>query len=547
MKERQQYKSLQNKAGLYIRLSREDAGDGESSSIGTQREILTKFAADNSLIVIDEYVDDGYSGTNFDRPAFKRMIDDIEKGKINCVISKDTSRLGRNVAKTLELTDEYFPLHNVRYIAINEGYDSAARSNGIATVMPLMASINEYYARDTSAKIRSAIYSKMESGEYIASFAPYGYKKDTEHGNKNRLVIDPVTAPIVQSIFRMAAENHRPSEIAQYLNEKGIATPMEYRLKCRPYLSVDKYSLRKEWSAVGISKMLRNEVYLGKTLQGKTTKVTFKSKAVKNNSRSEWHVVEGTHEPLVSEEVFRMARNRCISRRSPPTKGFHNIFAGIAVCADCGKSMATSPSRKKGATYNLVCGGYKAHGAKECSNHAIDYDLLYQTVQKELQALLSLAPKEREMVIAALIKDAHRRRENDASLRALEQMKIELKKLESSMRKLYEDFAAGRITSAMYETIAPQYEVDMSTLKKSISMAKERIEQQPHATEMDAYHKFFALLDEVVEVKELSKSLLTRLIDRIEVRQGEYIKDEDGKKHKRQTINIYYRFIGQIG
>lgn len=547
MKEQQQRKNLQNRAALYIRLSREDAGDGESSSIGTQREITKKYAAEHGLIVIAEYVDDGYSGTNFDRPAFNRMIGDIEAGKIDCVITKDTSRLGRNVAKTLEFMDEYFPLHNVRYIAINEGYDSAGQSNGIATVIPLMASINEYYARDTSAKIRSAMYSKMENGEYVASFAPYGYKKDTEHGNKNRLVIDPATAPIVQSIFRMAAENCRPSEIARYLNEKGIATPLEYRYECHPYLNTGNDEKHKEWTTEGVSKLLRNEVYLGRTSQGKTTKVTFKSKATKNNPRSQWYIVDGTHEPLVDEEIFRMARNRCISRRSPPTNGFHNIFAGIAVCADCGKAMSTTTARKKGATCNLVCGGYKTHGAKMCSNHSIDYDLLYRTVQKELQVLISLTHEEREMIVAELIKDAQKRRENDMTAQTLEQLEIELKKLECSMRKLYDDFAEERITPTMYKTIAPQYEAEISTLKQNISMTKERIDQQPSEARADAYRTFFALLDDVAEVNELTKPMLNRLIDRIEVGQGEYIKGEDGKRHKRQTINIYYRFVGQLG
>lgn len=543
---KEQQKSLQSRTALYIRLSKDDAGDGESSSIGTQRDILTKYALEHGLTIVDEYVDDGYSGTNFDRPAFERMINDIEKGRVDCVITKDTSRLGRNVSKTLELMDEYFPLHNVRYIAINEGYDSAVSSGGITSVMPLMASLNEYYARDVSAKIRSSMYTMMESGEYVASFAPYGYKKDIEHGNKNRLVIDPVTAPIVQMIFCMAAEDHRPSEIARYLNEQRVATPLEYRCACRPYIHAEAYRHRGEWTAVGVCKMLRNEVYLGKTLQGKTTKLSFKSKEVKNNPRDEWYVVEGTHEPIVDEDVFRMARNRCVSRKSRATKGFQNIFSGIAFCADCGRAMSTKTTRKKGGMYDLACGRYKAYGAKECSSHAISYDLLYRTVQGELQALMSLDQKERERIVTELVKAAQMERKKDTSRQSLAQMELETKKLEVNMRKLYEDHVAGRITTAMYEAIAPQYESDMAALKESIRKIEERAERQPLEEQAEAYRKFFALLNEITEVKELTKPLLTRLIDRIEVEQGVYIKGEEGKKHKRQTIRIYYRFVGQI-
>lgn len=537
---------LQNKAALYIRLSKEDAGEGESVSVGTQRDILRRYAQEHLLTIIDEYVDDGYSGTNFDRPAYKRMIADIESGKVNCVVTKDSSRLGRNGAKLLDLLDEYFPSRGVRFIAVTDGYDNAVLSNGAATVMPFMAVMNEMYARDISTKIRSAIHSKMERGEYIANFAPYGYKKDVEHGNKNHLVVDPLVAPVVRDIFKMAADGSSPGQIAAYLNQQGVATPAEYRCMSRPYLDVNKYSTRKEWTAVGICKMLRNEVYLGKTLQGKTQKVSFKNKVTKKNERESWIVVEGTHEPMVSEEVFRMVKNRRVSRRSLPNRGFVNVFAGVAKCADCGRGMSTAPTRKKGATYNLCCGGYKTYGARECSNHTIDYDVLYHLVQQELKALIALSAVQREGVIASLLADAQKHQEAAVDRQTLVQMQREEAKLADTMRKLYEDFAAERITKTMYDSIAPQYEVDMSALRQSISCIEERLRREPEEERAEAYRKFFALLDKVESVDELTKPLVHSLIDRIEVEQGEYIRDADGKRHKQQTVRIYYRFIGQM-
>ena len=537
---------LQNKAALYIRLSKEDAGEGESVSIGTQRDILRRYAQEHLLTIIDEYVDDGYSGTNFDRPAYKRMIADIESGKVNCVVTKDSSRLGRNGAKLLDLLDEYFPSRGVRYIAVTDGYDNASLSSGAATVMPLMAIVNEMYARDTSTKIRSSMYSKMERGEYIGNFAPYGYKKDVEHGDKNHLVIDPLVAPVVRDIFKMAADGLPPSQIAAHLNRRGVATPAEYRCMSRPYLDVNKYSTRKEWTSAGICKMLRNEAYLGKTLQGKTQKVSFKSKATKRNKRENWIVVEGTHEPIISEEIFRVAQNRRVSRRSPPNRGFVNVFAGVAKCADCGRGMSTATTRKKGATYNLCCGGYKTYGARECSNHAIDYDVLYHLVQQELKALITLSTEQREKVIAALLADAQKRQEIATDRQALAQMQRDEMSLTETMCKLYEDFAAGRITKTMYDSIAPKYEADMSALRQSISCIEERIRREPEEERAEAYRKFFALLDKVESVDELTKPLVHSLIDRIEVEQGEYIHGADGKKHKQQTVRIYYRFIGQI-
>lgn len=532
------------RAGLYLRLSKDDENSGESSSISTQRNILREYAKAHNIIVYDEYIDDGYSGTNFDRPDFKRMIKNIEEGAINCVITKDLSRLGRNSSKTSDLLDEYFPSQGVRYIAVIEGYDSLNLTNGTIMTAPIMLMMNEMYARDISNKIRSSFRVKMENGDYVGSFAPYGYKKDIEHGNKNHLVVDYKVSHIVKEIFQMASEGYSPKAIADQLNKNGVATPAVYRCLSRPYLNIENYSKRKEWTSSAICKMLRNRVYLGHTQQGKTTKLSFKSKNVINKNRDEWIEVRNTHEPIITEEVFDMVRCRSVARRTPPTKGFRNIFSGIAKCADCGRNMTTAPSRKKGALYNLTCGGYKSYGAKECSNHFIDYELLYNTVLKEIQYWLSLSDDDRNYIVEELKRGESKEDNKNGITESLNQLEQRMQDVTLLTKKAYEDFSFGRITEGIYINLAKEYESEYKSLEKSISETKKIL--QPNIQQVNSYNNFFSLLDEIAEVETLSEALLKKLIERIEVEQGYYKKDASGKKVKYQGIKIYYRFIGCV-
>jgi hypothetical protein len=232
----------------------------------------------------------------------------------------------------------------------------------------------------------------MKEGQFIGNFAPYGYQKSP--ADKNKLVIDPVSAAVVKEMFDLAKNNRRPSDIADLFNARGIITPAMYRCESRDYLDVYNYSKRKEWTSAIVCKMLRNIVYLGHTAQGKTTKI-FKSKKTLSNSMSDWYIVENTHEAIINSETFQQVRSRCVSRRSIPVNGFRNAFTGIAKCMDCGRNMSTTGTRKKGSAANLVCGGYKLYGAKECNNHFIDYEFLYESVASELQELLNLTEQEK--------------------------------------------------------------------------------------------------------------------------------------------------------
>lgn len=542
MREQQANKIFE--AALYLRLSKDDEGKEESASIKNQRSIVTEYAQKNGFLIVDEYVDDGYSGTNYDRPAFRRMIADIESGKINCVITKDLSRLGRNGARTSDLLDEYFPKHNVRYIAIIDGYDSFNMTSGTAMTVPMLTVMHEMYARDISNKIRSSFHAKMEKGEYIGNFAPYGYKKDKD--NKNHLVIDYQVSHIVKEIFQMAANNTSPSEIARYLNSKKIATPAMYRCMAYPNLNLDKYSKRKEWTSSMVCKMLKREVYLGNTVQGKTTKISFKSKEIKANPRNEWIIIKGTHEPIISEELFRLARSHSISRRKPPAKGFENVFSGIAKCADCGRNMTSAPSKKSGGTYNLCCGGYKSYGADECGNHFIDYDLLYTAVLQELKGWLSLSEQDKAAIMEKLKKaESQAAQQKDASIKqALAKLEKRLHEVTRILKKMYEEHALNDTDEAVYSVLSEDYRTEFATLEASIKSVTAKLNEQ--SSKCESYNEFFSVLDEITDIKELTRPLLQKFVDHIEIEQGYYTRGDNGKRHKMQRVRIYYRFIGCI-
>ncbi|MBE6613523.1 MAG: DUF4368 domain-containing protein [Ruminococcaceae bacterium] len=486
--------------------------------------------------------DDGYSGTNYDRPAFRRLIADIAQKKIDCVLTKDLSRLGRNSARTSDLLDEYFPSHGVRYISVIDGYDSAHLTGGIAMSASFLMTMHELYARDISSKIRSSFQIKMQRGEYVASFAPYGYQKAAD--NKNQLVIDEQTAPIVRRMFGMAENGASPKAIADRFNAERILTPAMYRCYLRPYIDIETQTKRKRWDSAMVCKMLSNRVYLGHTVQGKTKKVSFKLKQSVRQRREDWIIVENTHEPLIPEETFENVRRRVAARKAPPTKGFHNIFSGIAVCADCHHTMTTAPTRKKGATCNLCCGTYKSRGSEECSNHFIDYDLLCDAVLADIRAWLSLDADEKHRIAASLaerqeVQKEKVPRDTFGDILRAEKRKEQIGEL---IKNLFEAKLSGNISDVMFEAASKQYDVELQELARVLA-PKEAEPGKGDSPDVQ-YEKYFALLTEVTACETLTRPLLLKLVERIEVEQGRWESDEAGKRRKIQKIRIFYRFIG---
>lgn len=543
-------------AALYMRLSKDDDGACESVSIQTQRKMLRMYAEENGFPIYNEYVDDGVSGTTFDRPAFKRMIQDIEDQKVNLVITKDLSRLGRDYILAGQYTEIYFPSKRVRYIAINDGYDSESPYTDIA---PFKNVINEMYARDISKKIRSAFATSMQEGAFVAAFAPYGYKRDPD--DKHHLIIDETAAEIVEYIFEQAAKGVMPSKIAKTLNERAIPTPVQYRCLMRPNLILDNYTAKREWTSSTITKMLRNAVYLGHMVQGKTTKVSFKSRVTVQNPKESWYVVENTHQPIVSAELFHMASRRSQQRTCAKKSGFTNIFSGIAKCADCGKNMSTVGSRRKGARANLACGAYKLHGSKACSNHFIDYDILYQVVLKMIQNVMRLSKADEADVLEAVGERVKKEQDNNHAEKEILFLKKRKQELDFLIEKIYEDHAKNLLCAERMRNMLRKYEAESKAtdarLEEVKSWQKEADGQIKEAegkrkgakgkpqvrAEGDSFKKIRALLQVYTEAAALTPELLYRLIERIEVSQGDFVKTERGRV-KQQTIKLFFRFSG---
>lgn len=522
---------------LYLRLSKDDDGTGESASIKTQREILHQYAQNHNFLVAGEYVDDGYSGTSYDRPEFRRMCRDIEAGKVRCVLTKDMSRLGRNSARTTDLLEEYFPAHQVRYIAVSEGYDSQNMTGGMAMTAPLMMVMNEMYARDISQKIRSAFQSKMEQGQYIGHHAPYGYQKDPE--NKNHLVVDYQTAGVVRQMFEMAAEGKAPGQIARLLNQKGIPTPSMYRRE-----KVGGAGAANQWTSRSICKMLKNPVYTGTLVQGKTTKLSFKSKEVLVRAPEEWKVVPHTHQAIVPEELFSLVQQRVVSRKNHPAGGFENVFSGIAFCADCGRNMTATASHKKGASYNLCCGGYKNAGSQRCTNHFIDYGFLREAVWNELRRWLDLTDADSVELIKKLQQGQKSRGPSrQQEEKALGEMRKRQTITEGVLKRLYEDQIAGKISPEFFTSQHQAYTTEWENLRLAIEQLEKRCAQDA-AVPMDCA-RFFARLEETRQDEILPRPLLQALVERIEIGQGSYETDPAGNRRKRQKIRIFYRFAAE--
>lgn len=515
------------RAGLYLRLSKDDEGNGESVSITNQRILLTEYVQKQGWEIVDSYIDDGWSGTSFERPAFQRMLADIERGRLDVVLTKDLSRLGRDYIQTGQYTEVYFPSKRVRYIAVNDGFDTARPDTDMA---PFRHVVNEMYARDTSRKIRSSLAGKMRQGSYIGSFAPYGYQKDPE--NKNRLVPDEAAAAVVREIFNRAAGGERPGEIAAALTGRGVAPPLLYRCICHPELDAARLGARRDWAAATVSKILKNRVYLGHTLQGKTEKVSFKSKLTVYRPPEEWVVVEHTHEPLVSEEGFHLVQFR---RRRTGAGAFSNLFSGIARCARCGSAMSAVGSRKKDAPVSLACGAYKLRGKEACSNHFIAYNVLYEIVLEAVWEQLALTPGEREELYRLVWEKAVQTPERGRGKR--EALEREAAGLERMVEQLYEDRLSGRLSQESFYLLLEKYEGRREKLRAALAGA-----EPWEARRQDGLRGALSRrLEEWSHLSRLDSKVLFALIDHIEVGQGRYEKGEQGRR-KRQEVKIVFRF-----
>lgn len=518
---------------LYERLSQEDKLEGESNSIANQKKILERYCREHGITAYRHYdEDDGYSGTNFNRPGFQRMLADIKAGKIKRVIVKDMSRFGRDYLQVGFYTDMLFPDFGVHFIAVNDGVDSTRGENEFTAIRNVF---NEMYARDTSKKIRATFQSKGKSGEHLTTIPPYGYMKDPD--NKKKWIIDEEAAAVVQQIFALCVSGMVPTQIAKWLEKHEIYNPTAYsQAKGRPVTNKPTANPYK-WTNETVSRTLERIEYLGHTVNFKTRKQSYKSKKKLWNDPSEWVIFENTQPPIVEESVFLIVQNIRRSRRRPTKMGDMGIFSGLLYCAECGGKMyqcrATNFTEEQ---KYFICSTYRK-GKDLCTTHSIKNVVLHEIVLRNLrEAIEYVTQYEAEFIQEAA---DSRLRERDAEFsrkrETLSRAESRIAELDNLFKHLYEDNVTGKLSDERFIKMSRDYELEQENLKSMAEVLREEIKQQEkQKTNVKA---FISVVKKYTDMQELDASILREFIDRIEVSHTD-------KKSKTREITIVYNFIG---
>ena len=527
-------------AAIYCRLSQDDGSLGESGSIQTQKAILTQYCQEHHMEIVDCYCDDGWSGTNFDRPAFQRMIGDIEAGRVNTVIVKGLSRFGREYAQMGLYIEHYFEEKGVRFLSLAENIDSSQGLNNL--VLPFTNVINSLYARQASEKTKAAHRARAKNGMFLGSRAPYGYQKDPN--DRHHLIVDPEAAEVVKEIFRMFADGIGYVRMTKILRERNILNPQAYFNQNNPdyYKHSDYWRKPFDWHATSVRAILNNPVYLGKLTFGKTKTKGFFDKRRVPAEESDWIVVEHTHEPLVSQELWDTVHQMMKARRRENGSGHVQPFAGLVKCAGCGSSLNASYDKKKGKYTGFSCWVYKNYGKQRCTSHAIGWQTLNRLVLEDIRRNAQVAKLAAARYVGVLLR-AKLEKEKGETVRAERELKKAEKRigeLDKILAKLYEDQALGKISEARYQAMAPGYEAEQASLQERVSRLREQL---AHAQEVqDNVEQFVPLIQKYTDIQELTPHILNELIEKIVVHEKKM--EEDGSKS--QMVEIHYKFVGCI-
>ena len=524
---------------LYCRLSQEDMQAGESESIQNQKLILQRYADEHFFLNTRFFVDDGFSGVSFEREGLQAMLREVEAGNVATVITKDLSRLGRNYLKTGELIEIIFPEYDVRYIAINDGVDTAREDNEFT---PLRNWFNEFYARDTSKKIRAVKQAKAQRGERVNGEVPYGYLADSD--DRNHLIPDPETAHVVKQIFAMYVRGDRICEIQNWLRDNEILTvgELRYRRKGGKKFPRPQLNAWYTWPDKTLYDILTRQEYLGHTITAKTYKVSYKSKKTRKNPEDKRYFFPNTHEPLVDEETFALAQKRIATRHRPTKSEEIDLFSGMLFCGDCGYKMylqkgAGTPERKHAYT----CGNYRNRARNDflCTTHYIRKSILKELVLADLQRVLAYV-KEHEQEFVRTASECG----EQAAQKALAQQRKELDKAERRMdelnllfRKLYEDMALGRLSSEQFALLTSGYEDEKAALTKRAAELRQEIDTT--AERGADVKRFVALVRQYSEISELTYENVHEFIDRILVHELD-------RETNTRKIEIFYSFVGKV-
>lgn len=525
---------------LYCRLSRDDGTESESNSIGNQKKLLSQKAKEMGLTDTKYYVDDGYTGTNFNRPGFQQLIDDIEIGLVSAVMVKDLSRLGRDYVSVGNYTDSYFPEHNIRFIAVNDAIDS---DEGESEIAPFKNILNEMYARDISKKIRSSHRLRGSMGEPLSQ-PPYGYMKSPE--NKKKWIIDPEAATVVKSIFKMCLDGKGNETIARELQENKVLIPMAYwrskglnrggkKTQTNPY----------KWCKTTIQKILSQQEYCGDIINFKTYSKSFKNKTRYENSKENWAVFKDVNEPIIDRETFETVQ-KFISktkRRAPKKEnGERSIFNGLIYCGDCHSKMRYHTSTSNKEIHYFTCSDNKVDYRGKCpGRHYVRADALEEVVKLELRRLVEMLEIDESYFAQLLLRKNAEEREKDKKFLESELQKAITRSNTVSQlyEKLYEDNVIGKVSDEWFVELSHKYEKERMDLKAKIADTRHQIEELKNTN--SEYGKFISAIRRFMQMDNLTSPLLRELIDHIDI-----FETEGTGKSRTQRIVIYYRFIGYI-
>lgn len=503
--------------GLYLRLSREDEESGQSMSIKNQQDYLMNYVLERGWNIAEIYIDDGYSGLNFNRPAFKNMIKDIENKKIDLVITKDLSRLGRDYIDTGYYLERYFPQKNIRYIALSDGIDTFEKSAN-NDMTPFKSVINDMYAKDISKKIRTVMDTKRINGKFIGAFAPFGYVKSEE--DKNMLVIDNEAAQVVKRIFEMYLNGCSMAEIARVFTDERVLTPTEYKNKVQNLAYVNVNSKFNIWRTETIKGILTNPTYIGNMAQHRSEKINYKVKKFKKVPRSDWIIAENTHEPVISKKDFetvqeRLARKACTAY---PTKRVNHLLAGLIFCGDCKMPMTF---RRLGAKKEFVCicSGYSRFGKEKCRRNVINENLLNQLILKSLKEISAKAissPDEFCNSFSVSDKPHYEKydKEKKETVKRLDEIKTIIK-------SLYEDKVRGIISEESFLMMSSEFNNEKEFLSNKLL----KIEEKSKLTnkKCESPEQVMKLIKRVVSFESISPLLTGQLIESVEVYKSKEI------------------------
>ena len=526
---------------LYCRVSRDDGTEKESNSITNQKRMLSKYAKTNGFKNIKVYEDDGFTGTNFNRPDMQRLLDDVEMGYISTIIVKDMSRFGREYLQVGYYTEHYFPEKNVRFIAVNDGVDSANEEDNDFT--PLRNFMNELYAKDISRKVKSAHRVKGMAGEPLSQ-PPYGYMKDPE--NKKKWIIDPEAAAVVRDVFKMCLEGKGNETIARILQERQVLIPMAYwQSKGLPRGGKIKQPNPYKWCKTSIAKILSQQEYCGDVINFKSYSISFKKKKRIPKPKEEWMVFKDVHEPIIDRETFEQVQKRNVStrRRQPkPQNAIKSIFSDMLYCADCGSKLWFHTNTKNPNIHFFSCSNYVNDYRGTCqTRHYVRADAIEEVITYELQRLADYLKYDQEGFAELLAEKTNKDMLNEQknAKTQIDQSLARINKIDVLYERLYEDNVSGKVTDSFYMELSHKYENEKEELKKKIFNLKIQLDE----LNKKVFHKemFLSAIGKFMEMKTITAPLIRELIDHIEVHET-----EGEGKYKTQRIVIFYRFVGYI-